>query len=118
MQKAPCKHGLQSATEALSTLPNAPTGQLQLVKATLPTADTEGEGHAAATDEPAPQKLLAGQSVLALLDVHRLPAGHVVEAVLPGAQYAPVAHAVTEVEPGAHTVPAEHRSCTVELGHT
>jgi hypothetical protein len=52
----------------------------------LPIGDIEGGGHDNATDEPAPQKLLAGQSDLVLLDVHRLPAGHVVEVVLPGAQ--------------------------------
>ncbi len=70
----------------LVTRPYVPAGQLQLVKATLPASDTEGEGQATATDEPAAQKLLEGQSILVLLDVHRLPAGQVTEEVLPGAQ--------------------------------
>jgi hypothetical protein len=74
----------------------------------LPAADTEGEGQATAADDPAAQKLLAGQAILELLEVHRLPAGHTTDAVLPASQKVPIAHAVAVVDPAAHTVPAGH----------
>ena len=101
---------------ALVTLPNVPTGQLQLVKALLPWGETDGAGHTAAMNVPAPQKLLAGHTTLELLDVHRLPAGQVVVAELPAPQNIPKEQAVALVEPGAHTVPAGHRSWTVVFG--
>jgi hypothetical protein len=82
----------------------------------LPTGDTEGGGHATATDEPTPQKLLAGHAVLELLDVHRLPAGQDVVTELPASQNIPMGQAVTLVEPAIHTVPAGHRSWTVVFG--
>ena len=116
VQKAPCVHAWQLATEALSTRPKVPAGQLQLVKATLPANDTEGGGQPTAAVDPAAQKLLAGQVSLELLETHRLPAGHWVEDVLPASQKAPGAHAVAEVDPATQTVPAGHRSCAVELG--
>ncbi len=101
---------------ALVTLPYVPAGQLQLVKALLPRGETEGGGHTVATDEPAPQKLLAGHATLELLDVHRLPAGQVVDTELPASQNIPVGQAVTPVEPAVHTVPAGHRIWTVVFG--
>ena len=118
VQKAPCVHAWQLATEALSTRPKVPAGQLQLVKAMLPGNDTEGGGQPTAAVDPAAQKLLRGQAILELLEVQRLPAGHWVEDVLPESQKVPAAHAVAAVDPATHVVPAGHRSCMVELGQT
>ena len=116
MQKDPWGHARQLAEMALITLPNVPAGQLQLVKALLPRGETDGGGHTKATDEPAPQKLLTGHSTLELLDVHRLPAGQVVDTELPAAQNIPIGQVLILVEPATHTVPAGHRSWTVVFG--
>ena len=101
---------------ALVTLPYVPVGQLQLVKALLPSDEIDGEGHPVATDVPAPQKLLTGHTTLELLDVQRLPAGHTVVTELPVSQNIPVGHAVTLVEPAVHTVPAGHSIWAVVFG--
>ena len=116
MQKAPWGHARQLAETALVTRPYVPAGQLQLVKALLPSDEIDGEGHTVATDVPAPQKLLTGHTTLELLDVQRLPAGHTVVTELPVSQNIPVGHAVTLVEPAVHTVPAGHRIWAVVFG--
>ncbi len=93
VQNAPCTHGLQSATEALSTLPNVPTGQLQLVKATLSARDTDGEGHTAGALDPAAQKLPALQGK----DVSEFPGQY-----LPAGQITPPSTPPPHVKPCGH----------------
>ncbi len=66
--------------------------------------------------EPVVQKLPAGQAVLVLLEVHRLPAGHWVATELPASQNVPFGQAAAAVEPETHTPPTGHTSWTVALG--